>query len=241
METKGYVYKFTHKESGKYYIGSHNGKCKSYKGGGLIWRHAVNKYGIESYIKEILYEGDDYRNQEEYFLNLYDAKNDPKSYNLKNEAIGGTFFGEDNGMFGKKHSDETKRKIGDRFRGKKRPDHSEKMKGENNPMFGRNDQIQIAIKKAKENIGKTFEEIFGEDKALEIKQKLSKAQLGKKKQYVSNRQHGGNNISAKRILFRGVEYDSIKQAMDILNLSRYVIKKECIELPGSNFEKFMVK
>lgn len=33
----GYVYKYTHKETGKYYIGSHNGNKKDYKGSGLLW------------------------------------------------------------------------------------------------------------------------------------------------------------------------------------------------------------
>lgn len=64
----GYVYRYTHPITGKWYIGSHNGKKKNYTGSGLIWQRAKKKYGVHSFIKEILYEGDDYQFEEENFL-----------------------------------------------------------------------------------------------------------------------------------------------------------------------------
>jgi hypothetical protein len=176
----GYVYKYTHKESGKYYIGSHNGKKPNYTGSGLLWQRAKDKHGIESYDKEILYEGPMYREEEERILKELDAANDPLSYNMKNEALGGTFPGELNGMFGKKLTEEQRYKCGNGFRGKKRPDHSEKMKGENNPAFGRNDHAHGIVNRAKENKGKTYDEIFGEERANELRLKFSEAHKGKK-------------------------------------------------------------
>jgi hypothetical protein len=176
----GYVYKFTHIDTGMYYIGSHNGKKKNYSGSGLIWQRAKVKYGIDSFTKELLYEGDFYREEEERILKELDAANDPLSYNIKNEALGGSFHGEKNGMFGKKLTEEHKYKCGNGFRGKKRPDHSEKMKGENNPAFGKSEHAYGIIEWAKNNEGKTYDEIHGEEKSKILRNKLSKSQRGKK-------------------------------------------------------------
>lgn len=178
MNMIGYVYKFIHRETKKWYIGSHNGKKPKYEGSGLLFQRAKRKYGIESFDKHILYEGEEYRKEEERILKELDAANDPMSYNMKNEALGGTFFGKANGMFGKKHSDSAKNLIGASFRGKKRPEHAENMKGPGNPMWGKSDHAHGIIKFSKENRGKTVEQIHGENKGREIRENLSKAHTG---------------------------------------------------------------
>jgi hypothetical protein len=149
-------------------------------GSGIVLNKAYEKHGIENFTKEILYEGEFYREEEELLLKTYDAANDSKSYNLKNESMGGSFPGELNGMYKKIHSKEARYKCGNAFRGKKRQDHSEKMKGENNPMYGKSYHTYGIVKKAKENKGKTFEEIHGEEKGKNLKKKLSLSQKGKK-------------------------------------------------------------
>ena len=176
----GYVYKITHNESGKWYIGSHDGSNPNYFGSGIMLKRAIEKYGIESFSKEILYEGPSYRNEEERILKELDAANDPQSYNLKNEALGGSFPGELNGMYGKKLTDEHRYQCGSAFRGKKRPDHSLKMSGKNNPMFGKSAHSHGLIKRAKERTGKTNSEFYGEEKAKQISLNLSKSHKGKK-------------------------------------------------------------
>lgn len=176
----GYVYKFTHKHTGKWYVGSHNGKNENYHGSGLMWVKAVKKYGIDSFHKDILYEGELYREKEDEILKELDAANDPMSYNIKNEAIGGSFPGEKNGMFGKKLTAEQRYKCGSGFRGKTRPEHSIKMRGSNNPMYGRSDHAKNAVILAKKNTGKTYDEIFGIEKSRSIRKKQSETQLGKK-------------------------------------------------------------
>jgi len=226
----GYVYKFTHRETGKWYIGSHNGSKENYSGSGTIWRNAKEKYGIENFIKEILYEGENCREIEELVLMTLDAKNDPMSYNLKNESIGGAFHGEANGMFGKKMTEEQKYKCGNAFRGKKRPDHSEKMKGENNPRFGKTEHAHGIVAKAKANKGKTLEEIHGVEKASLIKKHLSIVNTGVKKPKISERQRGHLNSSAKKILIDGIEYGCIVDAMRILGLSRHKVKQIGVEI-----------
>lgn len=223
----GYVYKYTHKENGKWYIGSHNGNNPEYSGSGLLWQRAKEKYGLKSFTKEILYEGDLFRETEEIILKDLDAMNDPMSYNMKNEALGGSFPGKLNGMYGKAFTEEHKYACGSAFRGKKRPDHSERMKGSGNPMFGKTHQAYGIINKSKENKGKTNEEIHGKEKAKEISEKIAKGNKGKLKPGTSAANKGGGNASAKPILFRGIKYDCIKEAMEKTKLSRYKIKKEC--------------
>ena len=76
-------------------------------------------------------------------------------------------------------SPEERYKCGNAFRGIKRPDHSKRMKGEGNPMYGKNEQAYGIINRAKENSGKTYEEIFGVEKAKIIKETMSKNRKGK--------------------------------------------------------------
>lgn len=176
----GYVYKTTNLINSKWYIGSHNGKKPNYMGSGLLLGKAIKKYGKENFIKEILYEGEDYIQQEEQILISLDAMNDELSYNMKNQALGGIFPGKLNGMYGKKLSKEQRHKCGNAFRGKSRPHHSKIMSGNNNPMYGKSDHAHGLINRMQQISGKTYEEFFGEDKAKEFKQKLSAAQSGKK-------------------------------------------------------------
>lgn len=223
----GYVYKYTIRETGKWYVGSHNGKKKKYSGSGLLWVKAKEKYGPNSYDKEILYEGCDYRKKEEEILKELDAANNPMSYNMKNEALGGSFPGEKNGMFGKKLTKEQKYKCGKGFRGKKRPDHSKKMFGENNPMYNRNQHCHGIVNYAKSNSGKKYDEIYGKENSILIREKISKAHMGKSKPGTSKAMKGSGNSSAKKVTIDNVEYGCIKEAMKATGLSRYMIRKLC--------------
>lgn len=177
----GIVYKFTHKTSKMWYIGSHKNSDRPYFGSGLVWRKALKKHGLENFDYEILYEGENYRNEEEKILKSLNAKKDKMSYNLKNEALGGVFEGIENGMFGKKHTKESAYMCGNAFRNIKRPDHSIKMSGENNPMYGKSFQSHGIVKRSKSLKDKTFDEIFGKEKSIEIRLKISASNTGKKK------------------------------------------------------------
>ena len=107
MTIYGHVYKYTNTINGKWYIGSHDGKKPNYRGSGTAFKRAKKKYGIDAFVKEILYEGPEFREQEDIILVELDAAGDPMSYNLKNAAIGGATYG----MLNKIHSDEAREKM----------------------------------------------------------------------------------------------------------------------------------
>jgi len=64
------------------------------------------------------------------------------------------------------------------FLGKKRPDHSEIMKGSNNPAYGKSDHTYGLVAYGKANIDKTLEEIHGVIKGDAIRSKMKTAQKG---------------------------------------------------------------
>jgi len=142
-ETIAYVYKWTHKPTYKWYIGSRTRKgCNPDDGyicSSKIVKPMINA-NQDEWIREILFTGsvDEMRELEAELLDLFDAKNDIRSFNMHNN----------NGKFsftGKKHSEKTRVKQStaskgenNPFYGKKHtPDTLIKMSGENNPMYGR--------------------------------------------------------------------------------------------------------
>jgi hypothetical protein len=172
------VYKTTNLINGKIYIGAHktNNLDDGYLGSGLILKHAIKKYGIENFEKEILAVFDkssDMFNMESELVNeefvsdkstynlklggeggfdyinstgknLY-GKNGQSGHGLENLKIGHDSWNEqtntklskslkiyykdhDGSFIGKKHTDETKKKIGE--------SNSIKQKGSGNSQFG---------------------------------------------------------------------------------------------------------
>jgi len=127
------VYKITNNINGKMYIGCHRTENLNdgYMGSGLLIKRAIKKYGKDNFTKETLgtFESEDQMFNEE--INLI-SKHDPE-YNLhpggtggfsmemrrqngRNHYLNGTGIFSvphyDQGFKGKKHTDETKRKMG---------------------------------------------------------------------------------------------------------------------------------
>lgn len=87
---EGFVYKWINKINKKWYIGSHRGHPEDgYTAGGKLIKEAFRKHGIENFEREIISITDHYRELEEFILTELDAMNNPASYNLKNDSIGG--------------------------------------------------------------------------------------------------------------------------------------------------------
>lgn len=91
----GYVYQVTNLLNNKKYIGSSNKEPKdnwSYYGSGKLIKQAIEKYGKENFKKEILEETKkDARLVEKKYLDKINAKNNPKYYNMTNDAVGSSF------------------------------------------------------------------------------------------------------------------------------------------------------
>ena len=118
---RSYVYEWINKVNGKWYIGSHDGSNPNYKASGKLINKAFNKYGMDNFICHKFY-CDDYRKQEQDALVKKDAMNDPMSYNLTNIARSWDHIS----WKGIPKSEETKKKMSESAKGRKRPDLSER-------------------------------------------------------------------------------------------------------------------
>lgn len=102
----GFVYIWTHTESGKRYAGKHRGSPDDgYIGSGKAFKAAVRKYGIESFERRIIYHGPHFAEAETLVILTLDLCNDKQWYNLSHTSSGGT------------HSVETRAKISANGRG----------------------------------------------------------------------------------------------------------------------------
>lgn len=185
----GFVYEWTNKINSKKYIGSHGGSPDdAYIGSGVAFKNALKKHGIHNFQREILYVGEDYKNEEAKLLSELNAAKSKEYYNITNSACGASLPGQLNGMHGKKMSMASKQKISTTMKnayanGTKKT-NSTSILGSNNPMFGKSSHTNGIVKYAKQNTGKTYEEIHGEIAALLLRTKLSAAHAGKKQNWV---------------------------------------------------------
>lgn len=115
IDEKYYIYKTTNLINGKYYVGFHktNNPNDNYFGSGKLLLEAIEKYGIQNFKKEILYEFDTREDAEAKEREIVNEEfvNNRNTYNV---TLGGNvciLYGEDNGFYGKKHTDEAKLKM----------------------------------------------------------------------------------------------------------------------------------
>jgi group I intron endonuclease len=174
--------------NGKQYIGRDSHNNPNYLGSGKLLQKAVSKYGIENFKKEIIEECDSIEilsEREEYWLNYYDAGNNPMFYNMHNYSSGGVSgenlseetrqkMKESNGKenhpnWGKKLSDETRKKMSVKNKGKVLSEEtkrkiSDKLKG------------KIVTDETKEKLSKSLRSRKLSD---ETRKKISDANIGK--------------------------------------------------------------
>ncbi len=89
----GFIYKWTNKLNGKWYLGSHFGQTDDdYIGSGVIFKRAVKAHGLDNFEREILFYSFGTRKElhqiEEDFLVQAKARQDRQSYNMKNKGSG---------------------------------------------------------------------------------------------------------------------------------------------------------
>ena len=87
-----FIYKTTNLLNGKYYIGKYAGKRSTYLGSGIHLKSAIEKYGRENFKRVVIEECKSLKelsDREKHWIELFDAVNDPRSYNLTEGGQGG--------------------------------------------------------------------------------------------------------------------------------------------------------
>lgn len=157
------IYKTTNLVNGKQYIGKDAKNTPSYLGSGTFLKKAIQKYGKENFKKEILEvcsSQEELKEREEYWLNYYDAGNNPDFYNTHNHSYGG--------ILGQVHSEETRNKISESHIGMKYSDEYKKKLS----------SIRLGKKlkpHTEETKKKMSESKIGKERSQETKDKISKS------------------------------------------------------------------
>lgn len=169
------IYVIKNKINNKFYIGyTSRNLSKRFKEHlnhkTMIVSRSMRKYGAENFEIYLLYETPDYDNamyMEKYYIKFYKPE-----YNISDGGKGGVsgmLIGNKNPMYGKNHSEETKKKM------------SLSRIGKNNGMYGKNhseETKKLISKRKKEtpyipyNKNKKLEDMYDYEKILKIKNKL---------------------------------------------------------------------
>ena len=134
MKTYNYIYLIKNNINQKIYVGKHStdNLDDGYMGSGILIKQAIKKYGIKTFTKEYLAFCDTEEKLnwlEKFYIKKYKARE--AGYNLTDGGdgqLGVLRAGQNVGMYGKHHSEETKRKIGEARKGKKRKQFSKEHK-----------------------------------------------------------------------------------------------------------------
>lgn len=240
MEKKyNFVYKTTHKESGKYYIGVHStdNMDDGYLGSGTRIKRSVKKYGKDSFEREII----------KYFDKNVDAYSYEKKLvtldTLKDTLCMNMDTGGRGRQPGYKMSEESRRKVGDASRGRvlskeARDKISKVHKGKSKSKETRARMSNSQKGEKNHRYGKGYLQ-NGENNPMYGKGYL-----------VSGERNGMYGMSGERnpffgkthskeikdklrkkfgtkVIFEGKKYDSIRDAHGKTGVSRYIIKKNC--------------
>lgn len=167
LKKKNVIYKCTNLLNGKIYIGlttqalstrvsrhKRDHVDESNPRFNIIFYRALRKYGWRNFKWEVIDSAeslDSLCEKEQYWINHYRTFihfNDSNGYNM---TLGGEgtkglqLFGQDNGFYGRKHTDETKRLIS--------VNHSD-VSGENNPMYGKEQSKETRDKIRQKALGR---------------------------------------------------------------------------------------
>lgn len=217
------VYKITNTINGKCYIGKSSRdieyRLEQHKNNHNSRPHlqnAIKKYGINNFIFEIIEvcnTEEDCIIRERYWIEYYDSMNNGYNYTTGGEGKSGfklseesrrkisesskNLIGEKNPFYGKTHTEETKRKIGEKSLGKipwnkgkpwseevrkKIKDHSAHLSGKDHPMYGKRgkDAPNYGKHMSEENREKLRIANTGKELSKETRQKISNSIKGRK-------------------------------------------------------------
>ena len=183
LSTHYLIYRITNNINGKYYIGQHETKnpYDGYMGSGKIILDAEDKYGLSAFTKTILFDFDNFDDMNDKEKELVQLSNcypqDLMSYNLREGGSNGKLSKESCKKLAKTQSKRLKN-----LPANKRKQWIDKLSlafsGENNPMFGDFEHTKGFRAENERRNGKTLDEIWGSNKANEIREKTSKSTTG---------------------------------------------------------------
>lgn len=255
-----YVYKVTNKFTGQYYIGVHKhvkGK-DTYMGSGSRIKKALNKYGVESFTKEILKYFDNYNDALLYERELVSiiTIEDPLCYNL---VVGGgstegyKFNEESKKIMSNKAkslwNDDKRAAMSKIHKGKKISieqieAHSKAMSGKTHHYYGKK-RDSVTIKKISDKLKgcKLSEEtknkisestkgekngMYGKTHSVEVKARLRDINLGKRKSPMSSENKEALRISKKNYLA-----NLTKEERSIIARKGHETRRKKLELNGN--------
>lgn len=258
----GYIYKIINKIDGKFYIGStinfekrkksHLNALNKNKHHNIFLQRAFEKYGVDSFIfsvkeKNVKSVKELYLLEERYINFCW---NSGKLYNLSKKGCGGDLisYHPNNDEFREKQSRITRERYSNMSKEEKE-NLSKKLMGENNPNFGNRWSEEQRLKASERmknsktsfmyNLkGKTFEEVYGEEKAKKIKEKLSNIasqRVGEKnsfygkrhseetKKLLSEKRKGVKSVNGKKVSYKGKIYESANDCAKELGLKHVTV------------------
>jgi len=188
LKTYNFTYITTNLINGKQYVGSHatNNLNDGYLGSGKLILKAVQKYGKSNFKIEILEEDENILNMrklEEHYI-IKNKTLIPNGYNIS--PTGGHDFP------GADLHDSTKKKIGDKNRGKIRSDETKQkisisckgiQSGKKHPFYGKHHTPETLERISKNRKGKTGGEnhhYFGKSRDEKTKKKIKQSLTGRK-------------------------------------------------------------
>lgn len=221
------IYKITNLLTNKIYIGQDSKNNPKYLGSGKILKRAIKKYGKENFKKEVLEECNnqiELDNREQYWINLLNTTNQNIGYNISfggqtgwhkglkhseetkklfSETRKGKLTGNKNGMYGKKHTEDAKKKM------------ANPQFGDKNGMYGKK-HTEDTKKKMSQILSGENNPFFGKKHNEDTKKKMS--ELAKKRK---------TNPNSKKVSVNGLVFNSASEAARSLGLSISTISYRC--------------
>lgn len=263
---KGYIYKIINKKNGKFYVGStinidkrkkrHFSDLEKNKHHCLFLQRAYKKYGKESF--SFSFKVIDINNEKE--LRLLEERyirfcwNSGKLYNISKNGSGGDLISYHPNN--KKIRELQRKLVTERYTKMSDDDRkklSRRMKGDSNPNYGNywTDEMKENVSKFWKKYysehesyqkGKTYEELFGEEKAKELKIKISKRfkeRVGDKNSFYGKHHSieakekmrkfrlGKKPVNSKKVFYNNTIYESANECAKKLGIPMTTVAYRC--------------
>lgn len=223
----GYIYLLVDTRNGKKYVGKHNGEKPEYWASGLLVNKIAKKYGKNIFIRTIIEENipNELLNEKEK-LYIKEYNSFMEGYNLSLGGDGGghwifTKSKEEIERISKIKSEKLKNRVFS-------PETIQKMK--------ESGKKKILTQQHKDNISKAVKLRGGFPHTQKTKDKLSEIRKGTKNPEHSNFMKN-NNPNCRKVLINNVEYKSITEASNILEIPYTTIKFRLNNKNNTNYIK----